>query len=167
MIPGEINSPSSRNTQVSRKKSTAPHVIAENAWEKTQRYIHKYNTRSSPRYAYAAAQIKSLFLQKPDDSVQWIHHVIHPTTGKACSYKKLVTGTVPGQNSKTWSTALANEFGRLANGVGTRMPTGTNTINFIKRDQVPQDRKITYGNMICDIRPHKAEKHQVRRRGSN
>ena len=50
----------------------------------------------------------------------------------------------------------------MANGVGTRIPTGTNTIKFIARNQVPKDRKVTYGNMVCEIRPQKAETCRVR-----
>ena len=129
--------------------------MEEDAWDKNQAYIHRYNTRSSPRYAFAAAVLK--MRQLPQNC----NHVLHPTTGTACSYRKLSAGVVPGQSAEIWKKSLANEFGRLANGVGTRMPTGTNTIKFITRNQVPKDRKVTYGNMVCDIRPQKAETHQV------
>ena len=42
------------------------------------------------------------------------------------------------------------------------MPKGTNTIRFIDRQQVHRGRRITYGNLVCDIRPNKAEVHRVR-----
>jgi hypothetical protein len=42
------------------------------------------------------------------------------------------------------------------------MPTGTYTIHFIKREQVPSDRKVTYGRIVATIRPQKSETHQVR-----
>ena len=45
------------------------------------------------------------------------------------------------------------------------MPTGTNTNTFITRQQVPKDRKVTYGNMVYDIRPQKSEAHRVRLTG--
>jgi hypothetical protein len=55
---------------------------------------------------------------------------------------------------------LANEFGRLAQGVGGRV-TGTNTIFFIQKDQFPIDRRkdVTYGSFGCKIKPNKEEKH--------
>ena len=61
-----------------------------------------------------------------------------------------------------WGEGLANKLGRLANGIGTRMLTSTCTIKFIEMSQVPRDRKVTYGNMVRDIRPHKEETHRVR-----
>ena len=36
-----------------------------------------------------------------------------------------------------WKTALVNDLGRLTQGVGTRMPEGTNTIKFICRQGIP------------------------------
>ncbi len=54
---------------------------------------------------------------------------------------------------------LANEFGRLAQGVGTRIK-GTNTIHFIQKNQVPQERvkDVTYGSFSCDFKPNKESK---------
>jgi hypothetical protein len=57
---------------------------------------------------------------------------------------------------------MANELGRLAQGVGTRMPTGTSTIFFIPRSQVPTDRNATYANAVCDYRPTKDDPWRVR-----
>ena len=52
-----------------------------------------------------------------------------------------------------------NELGRLAQGMPGQN-TGTNTIFFIKKNQVPQDRAkdVTYGLITCLIRPEKIEK---------
>ena len=147
-----------------QKRGTA-HIIPPDVqpWESTQKYIHKYNTRSSPEYAFAAAILQqNACMSTFPSSPQFINHALHPNTGAVCSYKRLATGTVPGQSAAVWEKGLANEFGRLANGVGTRMPKGSNTIAFISKQQVPADRKVTYGNMVCDIRPQKAETHRVR-----
>ena len=38
----------------------------------------------------------------------------------------------------------------------------TDTIDFIDRNEVPHDKKVTYGNFICDYRPLKTEKYRVR-----
>ncbi len=57
----------------------------------------------------------------------------------------------------------ANEFGRLAQGVGGRVKA-TKTIFFIRKDQLPKDRMkdVTYGSFICDIKQNKTETHQMR-----
>ncbi len=59
--------------------------------------------------------------------------------------------------------SAANEFGRLAQGVGGRVK-GTETIKFIKKDDVSYERRkdITYGSFTCDVRPHKEEKECTR-----
>ena len=56
---------------------------------------------------------------------------------------------------------MSNEFGWLVNGVGERMQECTNNIKFIPRGAVPYGRAVMYGNMVCDIRPKKAETHRV------
>ena len=64
------------------------------------------------------------------------HHansVIDQITGQSYEYRHLVTGKVAGHTAVVWTKSLANKFGRLANGVGTRIPTGSNTIFFIRR----------------------------------
>ncbi len=57
----------------------------------------------------------------------------------------------------------ANEFGRLAQGVGSQIQ-GTNTIFFIHKHQVPANnwRDITYVKFVCELKPNKKEVHQTR-----
>ena len=88
------------------------------------RYTH--NTRS--RYSQAANFLS--FFQP----LHQCNIVIDPTTGYSLEYRHLVKG----DDKLRWTTAFANELGRLAQGVGTRMPTGTNTIKFISRNTVPK-----------------------------
>jgi hypothetical protein len=95
-------------------------------------------------------------------SYQYANAVIDEVTGKSCEYRHLVTGNVNGHNKEEWETSFANELGRLANGIGTRMPTGTNTIAFIKKADVPADRAPTYGRIVVSVRPQKAEKYRTR-----
>ena len=63
-----------------------------------------------------------------------------------------------------WSLSSANEFGRLANGVGGRIKNPTNTITFIHKHEVPHDRRkdVTYGQFVCTVRPEKAETNRTR-----
>ena len=62
-----------------------------------------------------------------------------------------------------WNTSLANEFGRLAQEVGGRV-IPTNTIFFIKLEQVPIDRRkdVKYDSFCCDSKPNKKETHRTR-----
>jgi len=75
-----------------------------------------------------------------------------------------LTNLFQNQDKLTWMQSLANEFTRL---LPHTSPTsnriiGTGTIAPILKHSIPQDRKITYANFICDYRPQKAETHRVR-----
>jgi hypothetical protein len=119
---------------------------------------HRYNTRSSAllNQAIALPKIQCFPTQHRANSV------IDQITGQSYEYRHLVTGKVTGHTTEVWTKSFANELGRLANGVGTRVPEGTNTIFFINRSQVPTDRKVTYGRIVCTIRPQKKETHRTR-----
>ena len=62
----------------------------------------------------------------------------------------------------TWATSLANKIGRLAQGI--RDILGTNTIEFIRKTDIPKDRRrdITYGRIVVDYRPQKSEPNRSR-----
>jgi hypothetical protein len=88
------------------------------------------------------------------------NEVFDDATGKMLKYRKLITHP---QHKEVWSNSSANEFGRLAQGVGNRIK-GTNTIYFIYKHQIPQDRwkDVTYAKFVCEIKPNKAEVHRTR-----
>jgi len=81
-------------------------------------------------------------------------------SGEYLKYRQLMCDP---KYKETWSTSAANEFGRLAQGVGGRFK-GTNTIFFIHKNQVPHERMkdVTYGSFSCDYKPNKAEKERTR-----
>lgn len=56
----------------------------------------------------------------------------------------------------------ANEFGRLAQGIGGCIQ-GTNTIFFVHKHQVPADRwkDITYAKFVCELKPNIQEMHRT------
>lgn len=86
--------------------------------------------------------------------------VLDKKSGKMLSYRQLLRHP---DHQAEWSTSSANEFGRLAQGVGGRID-GTNTIHFIRLADIPKERRkdITYGQFVCNIRPEKKEKHRTR-----
>jgi hypothetical protein len=59
-----------------------------------------------------------------------------------------------------WKQGFGNECGRLFQGI--RDIPGTDKYFFIKLTNVPKDRKITYGKIVCDYKPHKKEKERIR-----
>ena len=83
--------------------------------------------------------------------------LIDPTSVQALEYRHLIRGP----NGDTWIKALANNLGRLDQGVGNRMPTGINTVFFVAKLAIPQGRKVTYDQMVASIRPTKAKVNRV------
>ena len=41
------------------------------------------------------------------------------------------------------------------------MVKGKNTVIFIPKDQVPKDKKLTYGKIVCEVKPEKEEKEST------
>jgi hypothetical protein len=82
---------------------------------------------------------------------------IHPVTGKEMEYPALMKDP---RLQSLWTQGFGNECGRLFQGI--RDIPGTDTFFFIKLTNIPKDRKITYGKIVCDYKPHKKEKECVR-----
>ena len=60
------------------------------------------------------------------------------------------------QNPIIWRRSVSNEIGRLAQGI--QDIKGNNAMQFIKKSDVPKHKKVTYANMVCDIRERKDDK---------
>ena len=62
-----------------------------------------------------------------------------------------------------WNLSAANEFGRLAQGIKGRVKP-MNTISFIHKHEVPQDRMkdVTYIRFICRVQTEKREPNRTR-----
>jgi hypothetical protein len=79
--------------------------------------------------------------------------VIHPVTGKEMEYTALMKDPTL---QPLWKRGVGNEVGRLFQGI--RDIPGTDTCFFVELTNIPKDRKITYGKIVCDFKPHKKEK---------
>jgi hypothetical protein len=86
-----------------------------------------------------------------------VNAVIHPVTGKEMEYSALMKDP-PLQ--PLWTRGFGNECGRLFQCI--RDIPGTDTSFFIELKNNPNDRKITYGKIVCDYKPHKTKKERVR-----
>ncbi len=87
--------------------------------------------------------------------------VLDRDTGELLEYRQLLRSP---KYQDDWNISSANEFGRLAQGVGGRIEKPTNTIFFKSKSEVPQDRskEVTYGKIVCSERPQKAEPNRTR-----
>ena len=87
--------------------------------------------------------------------------IMDEETGKLLIYKQLMRDP---KYKKRWSISSENEFGRLANGVGGRIKNPTNSIKFIKKNDVQNDRQkdVTYRSFVCKVRKEESEKKRTR-----
>ena len=58
---------------------------------------------------------------------------------------------IHGPDGATWVKALAKNLGRLSQGVGTCMPTGTNNVFFVSKAPITYELKVTYTRMVSTI----------------
>ena len=84
--------------------------------------------------------------------------IIEPATRNVLEYLH----PVKVMEKRIWIKALANYLGRLAQGIGERIPSGTNKIFFIKHLDVPANRNVSYVRLVASIQPNKTETHFVR-----
>eukprot|EP01082_Thalassiosira_pseudonana_P007091 g6238.t1 g6238 contig22:44837-45934(+) len=87
--------------------------------------------------------------------------VMDAKTGNMLSYRQLMNHQ---DYRGEWSLSSANEFGRLANGVGNRIKKPSNTIRFMRNQDLPPDQRkdVTYGKFVCSVRPEKLEQNRTR-----
>ncbi len=87
--------------------------------------------------------------------------VLDSQTGEMLEYRQLLKKE---KFKDEWTHSSGNEFRRLAQGIGGRIPNPTNTIFFIHKEDVPADRfkDTTYIKFVCNVRPQKEEKNRTR-----
>jgi hypothetical protein len=83
--------------------------------------------------------------------------VVHPSIGKKMEYMALMNDP---DLQPLWKRGFSNEAGHLFHGIHDIL--GTNTCFFVELKNIPKDRKIIYGKIVCDFKPHKKDKESVR-----
>ena len=153
----------------------APRVVAAAVIDKPYGPSHPMTTRSRTQTQQAVfnKQLRSVSnrhcatdfeaamnLMESNLKSESAHAIFDEESGQMLKYRKLITHP---KYKEAWTHSSANEFGRLAQGVGTRI-NGTNTIFFIGKHEVPADRRrdITYGKFVCEYKPNKTEKERTR-----
>jgi hypothetical protein len=82
-----------------------------------------------------------------------VNAVVHPVTGKEMEYMAIMKDP---NLQPLWKRGFGNEAGRLFQGI--RDIPGTDIRFFVELTNIPKYRKITYGKIVCDYKPHKKEK---------
>ena len=75
--------------------------------------------------------------------------VTHQISGVDQEYRHLFKGSY----KKIWEISFANELGQLDQVI--RMVKGKNTVILITKAQVPKDKKLTYGKIVCKAKQEK------------
>ena len=85
--------------------------------------------------------------------------ILDEKTGDKLEYRDLIKRP---ELRERWMRSLANELGRLSQGI--RDIKGTNTIYFVPKSEIPPNRRrdITYGRIVVAYKPDKLEKHRSR-----
>jgi len=114
---------------------------------------------NNPVCKYARGLTKKM--EQIENEVRQAMAVMDEETVQLLNYRQLLHSA---NYKKQWSISSANEFGQLVNGVGNRIKNPTITIQFIRKKDIPQDRRkdIMYGSFVCCIRPEKKEKNRTR-----
>jgi hypothetical protein len=94
-------------------------------------------------------------------SIKWAQLIHAKETDTYLNHRQLLRHP---KYKESWAKSAANEFGWLAQGLKDSRVKGTDIIEFIRKDQVPNYRMkdVTYGSYNCDFKPSKEEKERTR-----
>jgi hypothetical protein len=124
--------------------------------------VNKINVTSENRNSYYTTSIDN----EMNERKHYAMPVFDETTGKMLEYRHLINHPDP-KVRKQWQISSVNEFGRTMQGVGKNRPEedrikGTDTMHLIKKYNVPKGKKITYAQLVSEIRLQRAEIHRTR-----
>ncbi|CAJ1940812.1 unnamed protein product, partial [Cylindrotheca closterium] len=162
---GALTSPAVRATK--RKARRLTNQTKQNMQQKAPRSKplvlapKRRSTRTTkPTYKKSVQANASSFNTLTDPHYCLHGTAINPDTGKVAEYPELLKSSA----GHEWSDANDEEMGRMCTGLRPKshMPTGTQTLEFIHRRDVPKDKIVTYVRIVCADRPEKAQVHRVR-----
>ena len=117
-------------------------------------------TRQKPAKTFHLTDTQKRFFQTAHHAYlaqQTANKAINPDTGKLSEYPVLIKSS----DGHHWEESCCEEVGRLAQGYPPTVPKGTNSIFFIRFDQIPKDRKATHLRLVCADRPMKTNPRRV------
>ena len=172
LLPEDAPAANTRSKTTAREELAAPPAMGTRSKKRVSKLHQPTKVPSKTISPELAAAVKrrrqdrtnvrrlTRRISRLENEVHQAMAVMDADSGKMLNYRQLMRNP---KYKKEWSISSANEFGRLADGVGGRIK-GTNTIKFIHRHDVPKERMkdVTYGQFVCTIRPEKAEKNRTR-----
>ena len=166
-LPIAARTPAKRRQQL----ATMPHPMSMSLAQHTRSKTKAATKLAAPQASNTRARSRKSLVPKPSAKLwqltRWVKRIekdVHQAltvmdkdSGKMFNYRQLMRQP---NYKKQWSLISANEFGRLANVIGERTKIPTNTIKFIRKEDVPKDRRtyVTYGQFVYTVRPENAEK---------
>jgi hypothetical protein len=126
------------------------------------RPTHNHGMRANTIMHHAAAATSAKALIALEGLLTHNHFALYgnafnPDSGQIAEYQELRNCS----EGPFWQASCAKGFGRLLQGHGKHMPTGTETMFFIRRDQIPKHKKPTYMRIVAAYRPKKSTPHCV------
>ena len=111
-----------------------PNIPSQSSPQNNTLSTHSYslckNRRPNPKYANGYA--KACLQISIHDTC---NAVLDTDSGKMLEYCHLIQ-----KYPEIWTTSMANEFGCFMEGVGTLMPTGSKTMQFIHKSNIPPNK---------------------------
>lgn len=112
--------------------------------------------RHHPKFAVAATMIAQTKMKRKLFATPSVQH-IYDANGKRMTVDVLLRG----KDSKMWKKSMSMEIGTLAKG-NIHGVSATNNIEFVYKNDIPTEEKITYAQFVCDYRPLKPEPYRIR-----
>eukprot|EP00804_Cyclotella_cryptica_P025740 CCRYP_002932-RA/>CCRYP_002932-RA protein AED:0.32 eAED:0.32 QI:0/0/0/1/0.25/0/5/0/519 len=130
---------------------------ASNNFSRTRSITHETMLHFLATHHIGITAAKATQRRYPPDM---LHAVLNDETGELMEYRHLIANP---KYRDTWQNAYGKELGRLAQGL-PGIVKGTDTIAFIQRSHVPQDRwkDVTYGRIVANFRPEKEDPYRIR-----
>jgi hypothetical protein len=144
-ITQDDDGPAQNTRQRHRKQSITDEVLLHT--------IEMSTSRIDPRQAASGKYPMQLLCEMAGA-------VLDSKTGELLEYRHLIKRP---EYQEVWGAGFGKEIGRLAQGL-PGVKDGTNTIDFITKEDVPADRfkDTTYARIVCNYRPEKEDPNRVR-----
>ena len=151
-----VTYPSNKNNPIAPPQVTQDLPPSQNTRSRTQRLLSATEISGS----CPSAQQSSRRRYPLQFLADFAGAVIDDDTGELLEYRHLIQRP---KYKKDWGFSFGNEIGRLAQGMPGRN-TGTNTLHFLDRHNIPADRwkDIANARIVCNVRPQKAETNRTR-----
>ena len=115
---------------------------------------HPYNTQLQRLRTQQQHQMNHAI----DSIIHLANPIMDKDTGKLHEYRDLIKG----KDKSVWEQGMSNELVKLADSVGTQMLHGTNTIKYIRYEDMPNHKKPTYARVVSKLRPQKPDPFCIR-----